>query len=255
MKNSAIIKSLVFILLYFNGLNAFAQNESLFEEGKESYKNGNFQEARAAWNKILENGEHSGAIYFNLANAHYKLNNIGESIYYYEKALQLSPNDSDIKNNLAFAENARIDAIEPLPKTIFSKWYSTVSGVFTFNGWALLSVVFAIIFATLFLVYYFSFSEKRKRLLFSGSLLSVLIVVVSFTMAFLTYADFKNNTPAIVFAEEIEIKSEPNMGSTSAFLLHEGTKVQIISKEGDWARIKLEDGKDGWMPLSGLKQL
>lgn len=255
MKNSAIIKSLVLMLLFFIGITAFAQNETLFEKGKESYKSGNFQEAVIAWKKILDNGEHSGAVYFNLANANYKLNNIGESIYYYEKALQLSPNDRDIKNNLAFAENARVDAIEPLPKTIFSKWYSTISGVFTFNGWAFVSIVFALAFAGLFLGYYFSLSEKRKRLLFSSSLLSILIVIVAFTMAFLTYTDFKNHKPAIVFAEEIEIKSEPNLGSSSAFLLHEGTKVQIISKEGDWARIMLVDGKDGWMPLSSLKQL
>jgi len=74
-------------------------------------------------------------------------------------------------------------------------------------------------------------------------------------MAFKTYSDFNKNQPAIIFAESTEVKSEPNMGSESAFELHEGTKVQIIGSDQDWVRIELADGKDGWMPVSDLKQL
>src|SRR5690554_7793015 len=73
-----------------------------------------------SWKDILQNDEVSAELYYNLGNAYYRLNQIGPSIYYYEKALQLAPNDADIKNNLAFAENARIDAIEPLPQSIFT---------------------------------------------------------------------------------------------------------------------------------------
>jgi len=39
----------------------------------------------------LDQGLVSAALYYNLANAHYKLNNVGETVYYFEKALQLSP--------------------------------------------------------------------------------------------------------------------------------------------------------------------
>ncbi len=249
------MKKLLYLFIFFISLSAFSQNEANFEQGKELYKNGKYQQAVDAWMKILDNGEHSAELYFNLGNAQYKLNNIGPSVYYYEKALQLSPNDSDIKNNLAFAENARIDAIEPLPKTIFSKWFHAVSEIFTFNGWAVGAVIFSILFVLFFLLYYFSYSEKRKRLLFTSSLLSIFLLIGSLTMAFLTYNDVKNDQPAIIFSEEIEIKSEPNMGSNAAFTLHEGTKVQITAQDGNWYRIALADGKDGWIPATELKQL
>ena len=65
------------------------------------YNQGKYAEAIDKYKAILETKNHSAALYFNLANAHYKLNNIAPSIYYYEKALQLAPNDPDIKNNLA----------------------------------------------------------------------------------------------------------------------------------------------------------
>ena len=45
------------------------------------------------------------------------------------------------------------------------------------------------------------------------------------------------------------------MGSNVAFTLHEGTKVQISAQDGNWFRITLADGKDGWIPASDLKQL
>ncbi len=249
------MKKLVMFLALFVSIYGFAQNETLFGQGKEFYKNGKYQQAIESWKEILDNGQVSAALYFNLGNAEYKLNRIGPSIYYYEKALQLSPNDPDIKNNLAFAENARIDAIEPLPQSVFNKWYHNVADVFTFNGWAVLAVVFCFLFAGLFLWYYFSHVERKKRLLFASFLLAGLLFIIAITIAFVTYNDYVHKQPAIIFASEIEVKSEPSLGSSSAFVLHEGTKVQIIAQDGNWYRILLADGKDGWVPASDLKQL
>ena len=249
------MKKLLYILILLVSFSSIAQNQNLFDQGKELYKNGKYQQAINAWMQILDKGEHSAELYFNLGNAQYKLNHIGPSVYYYENALQLSPNDSDIKNNLAFAENARIDSIEPLPQTVFSKWYKSISGVFTFNGWAILAVAFSIFFVAFFLFYYFAFSERRKRLLFVSSMFTGILLVASLTMAFLTYGDYSKKQPAIIFSSEIEVKTGPTMGSSVAFVLHEGTKVQILAQDGNWYRITLADGKDGWIPASDLKQL
>jgi len=249
------MKKLLYLFILLVSFSGFGQNENLFDQGKELYKNGKYQQAVNMWMQILEKGEHSAELYFNLGNAQYKLNHIGPSVYYYEKALQLSPNDSDIKNNLAFAENARIDSIEPLPKTVFSKWYNGISSIFTFEGWAVLAVVFSVFFVALFLFYYFAFAERRKRLLFVSSMFAGILLIASLTMAFFSYGDYSKNQPAVIFASEIEVKTEPSMGSNVAFTLHEGTKVQISAQDGNWYRITLADGKDGWIPATDLKQL
>lgn len=232
-----------------------AQNTALFDQGKAAYKSERYQDAINAWMKVLDNEQHSASLYFNLGNAHYKMNHVGLSVYYYEKALQLDPSDSAIKTNLAFAENARIDAIEPLPKTIFSKWNEAVSGLFTFDGWALLSVIMVSLFVFLFLAYYFSTAERAKRLFFIGSLISVVLFSVCFVMAFKVYNQVAKDRPAIVLAETSEVKSGPSLGSDNAFTLHEGTKVQILNSEENWFQIKLADGKDGWLPSNDVKQL
>lgn len=250
-----MMRKLLYILVFLFSTISFGQNEKLFDDGKELYKNGKYQQAINSWMQIIENGEASAELYFNLGNAQYKLNRIGPSIYYYEKALQLSPNDSDIKNNLAFAENARIDAIDPLPKSVFSKWYHNIADTFTFDGWAIFTVICSIGFIGLFLLYYFSYSEKIKRLFFAATLLIGLVFTATITLAFTTYEEYTKNQPAIIFANELEVKSEPNLGSNTAFVLHEGTKVQITAQDGNWFRIVIADGKDGWVPASELKQL
>ena len=151
------MKKLLFFLVITCSSLVLGQNTALFEQGKEHYKNGKYQEAINSWEKVLINGKHSSSLYFNLGNANYKLNKVGPSIFYYEKALQLAPGDADIQTNLKFAENARIDAIEPLPETVFSKWYVAVSGIFTYDGWAKLAVVGSVLFVVLFLGYWFVF--------------------------------------------------------------------------------------------------
>ena len=249
------MKKIFFILLALVSSVVWCQSNALFEQGKEHYKNGKFQEAINAWEKVLDNGKHSASLYFNLGNANYKLNNIGPSIYYYEKALQLAPADSDIKTNLKFAENTRIDAIEPLPKTILKRWYEQLAGALTYDGWAVTSVVGAILFVLLFLSYWFSASETKKRLFFITSVVSILVLLVGLVMAYQTYGDVLQDTPAIVFSESTQVKSEPNMGSETAFILHEGTKVQITATEDKWIRVLLANGKDGWIPASDVKRL
>jgi tetratricopeptide (TPR) repeat protein len=249
------MKKILFYVLICIVSFASAQNTALFDQGKVAYKSERYEDAINAWMKVLHNEQHSASLYFNLGNAHYKLNHVGLSVYYYEKALQLSPNDEDIKTNLAFAENARIDAIDPLPRTVFSKWNASVSGLFTFDGWAIISVGLVSLFVLLFLGYYFSVSERNKRLLFVSSILSVVLFIGAIVIAFKTYNDIEKNQPAIVLVEISEVKSGPSLGADNAFRLHEGTKVQILEFEDNWLHIKLVDGKKGWLPSNDVKQL
>ncbi|MEZ4874428.1 MAG: tetratricopeptide repeat protein [Flavobacteriaceae bacterium] len=249
------MKKIIFIAYFLLSFVGIGQNNALFEQGKEQYKAEKYQEAIANWMKILESGQHSAALYFNIANAHYKLHHIGPSIYYYEKALQLSPNDSEIKNNLSFAQNATVDAIEPLPKTFFAKWDEKLSQWLTFNGWAWVSVIAVFMFAFLFLSYYFSMDSRKKRLFFVGSLLTVLILVTALPMAFRMYHKAATVDNAIVYAEAVEVKNEPKMKAETMFTIHEGTKVKILGKQEDWCRISLADGKDGWIPFNDIKEL
>lgn len=230
-------------------------NNTIFEQANTLYNKGKYTEAIDKYTAILETKNHSPELYYNLANAHYKLNNVGPSIYYYEKALQLSPNNDDVKNNLNYAKNMTVDAIGIIPEVGFSKVIKNVSNTMSFDAWAKIAVLLVFCFVILFLIYYFSYSTIKKRISFVSSLVCLLFLVITLALAFNKYAIDKKNNPAIVFVQETKIKTEPNLRSEEAFRLHEGTKVQILEAVDNWKKIKLNDGKMGWVVSDDIKML
>ena len=249
------MRYILYIIAVLLSFGVTAQNEALFDEANTLYNDGKYAESIDIYNRVLDSGKHSAELYFNLGNAHYKLNNIAPSIYFYEKALQLSPNEEDIKNNLAFAKNMTIDDIDIIPETGFAKLLNNLTHYLSYDGWAKAAVVFVFCFVILFLVYYFAYSSLKKRLAFMASMASLFLFFVSLTLAFHKYSLDKKDRPAIVFATESKVKSEPNSRSEELFRLHEGTKVQILDTINHWKKIKLTDGKTGWVVNDDIKAL
>lgn len=248
------MKQLIYIALFLCG-SLFAQEKSLFEQATTAYSEGNYQAAIEKYEQILGNERASVSVYYNLANAHYKLGHVAPSIYYYEKALQLQPNDEDVKNNLAFAQKMTVDAIEPAPKSKISKFIDNTIATFGHDEWAWATVVFSILFMVFILGYYFAISPKRKRLFFIPAVCSFVLGIVAVIFANLRYTAQQNNQFAIVFAQEAEIKAEPSARSSEVFMLHEGTKVKVKENFGDWLQIELPDGKQGWVEEGEVKKL
>ncbi len=246
----------LFVLIgLFTVLLCSAQNEKLFDQATTAYNTGEYEKAIALYKDILENGAHSAAVYYNLGNSYYKLNQIAESVYFYEKALLLSPNDREIKINLSYAQNMTLDAIGTVPETGISKLYKNITGKLTFDQWAYLAVGAMFAFILLYIAFYYSNYSARKRWSFIGSLLALFICIIAVLFAFIQQRDFSAKQPAIIFAEESTIKAEPNETGQQVFLLHEGTKVDILEELNEWNKIRLADGKTGWMLKSELKPL
>ena len=250
-----MMKNFLYIAVYLFSIIGYSQNMTLFEQGNTLYNDGKYQEAINKYQAILETDVHSAELYFNLGNAHYKLNNIAPSIYYYEKALQLNPNDSEIKNNLNFAKNMTLDAIDVIPEVGMSKVLNNVSNALSFDLWAILAVIFVLNFVFLFINYLLSKSSQSKRMSFTFSFLCFALMSASLIAAFHKYNLDQSDNPAIVFAQETKVKSEPNLRSEEAFRLHEGTKVQVLDTVENWKKIKLTDGKIGWIMAEDIKLL
>ena len=248
--------SVMIVLFLWSTTALFAQDaEALFKTANDHYANARYQEAIDDYKKILDQGLVSAALYYNLGNAHYKLNNVGETVYYFEKALQLAPGDTDIRNNAAFAENMKIDAIEKLPENAVKKSIDNTLSWLTIDGWAIVSIITVLLFVLLFLGYYFSYGTTRKRTFFVTAIVSFLAAIISLSFAYTAFAKAQTDQPAIVFVPEVDIKSEPNLSSAVAFTLHEGTKVMVLESIEDWKRIQLADSQVGWILNTDLKLL
>ena len=51
------------------------------------------------------------------------------------------------------------------------------------------------------------------------------------------------------------IKSAPSNQSEDLFILHEGTKVQVLEVFNDWTKIKLSDGMIGWLENQAIEEI
>ena len=140
-------KIIVIVYSLFSTLVLSQTNSTeYFNSGVNLYNNGKYEEAIVQFKSIIENGEHSETLYFNLGNSFYKINDIANSIYFYEKALILSPKDKDILNNLAYSQNMLIDKIEKLPTNQVSDFFNYISKILNMQQWVIIGLVLWYIF-------------------------------------------------------------------------------------------------------------
>lgn len=53
----------------------------------------------------------------------------------------------------------------------------------------------------------------------------------------------------------MSVKSSPNESSTELFILHEGTKVKILTQHDQWCEVVIGDGKSGWVESRRIEQI
>ena len=249
------LNTILLVLTLSIGVQAAAQDNPLFNKATEAYNKGRYDEAISYYEQILESGRHSAAVYFNLGNSYYKKNEIAPSIYYYEKALLLEPGDPETRNNLRFAQNMTLDAIPPLPQTDLQRLYRRLIFALSLDGWAYAGIFFVLLFVGAYLFFLGSDTPNRKRIGLITSLTSLMLAVVCTSLSYLQYRAYRKDQPAIVFAREIPVRSEPNERSTSAFLLHEGAKVKVLDSLNEWRKIQLADGQNGWITAESIRLL
>lgn len=243
------------LLILFLLTSQFLFAQSGFEKGNDLYQNGKYEQAISEYNSVLATNKHSAELYFNLGNCYYKLNKVAPAIYNYEKALVLTPEDAEITNNLRFAQKLQIDEIKVIPKVGFSKMIHDFASIFHYNTWAWISIGFSALFLLFFIGYYFSQTTFTKRIYFFGMFALIGLLLISVSIAISEKNDFENERPAIVFAEMVLVKSEPQMASNAIFTLHEGTKVFVMETVGNWKKIQLTDGTEGWIEKTAIKEV
>lgn len=227
------MKNITYILLF---LTQVVLAQTGFEKGNELYRNGKYTEAAQAYESILKENKESAELYFNLGNAYYKSDKIAPAIYNYEKALLLSPNYNDAKVNLGFAQRMAIDDIKAAPKAGISKILYNWAGAYHYDTWAWVAVSGAVLCLMLFMGYYLGGSTLVKRIFFVGMCVSLLGIVLSIIFALFVKSEVEKDRPAIIFSEVVSVKSEPNNSAPDAFILHEGTKVNVTETLDNWKK-------------------
>jgi uncharacterized protein YgiM (DUF1202 family) len=81
------------------------------------------------------------------------------------------------------------------------------------------------------------------------------LLTISVSAAISEKSIFDNDKPAIVFAEIVDVKSEPQKLSSTVFTVHEGTKVFVKETLSNWKKIQLTDGTEGWIDKNSIREV
>lgn len=247
MKKLAVI---LFVLLTTFG---YSQNMSqAFEEGNKLYQDKEYRKALEKYQEISEQGYESTALYFNMGNAYFKSSQLAKAILYYERAQQLSPYDDDVKQNLKIAKEGTVDRFETVPQPLVRSAYLSILTALPPAGWAVVAITS--LFLLLGGVFMYLFTSIRRP----GFVLAVtglLIGALSISLAYGHQGYLQKNRPAVITATSSYVKSGPSEKAEDVFILHEGTSATVTEDYEGWKKIKLPDGKVGWIESGDLVEV
>ena len=249
---------LIYVVLLLISVAAGATEVSSSEHwtrGNKAYIDGNFGAAIEEYQAIIEGGEYSDKLYYNLANAHFKQGNVGKAILYYNKALRISPSSEDIRHNLALAEAQTKDRIKAIPEFFLNNWVRIIRNSMSCSAWSTLSLVAFAALLAFILLFLLASSIKYRKSGFYGALCTLFIFVITSAFAISSRNEMLSRNEAIVMSSAISVKSSPDRSATDLFVLHEGTKVRIASKMDEWREVVIADGKKGWTEAKNIEEI
>jgi tetratricopeptide (TPR) repeat protein len=229
--------------------------QALFEKGNAYYAKAQYTEAAAIYQKIIDDGYQSPALYFNMGNASYKGGDIPSALLYYEKAHKLAPGDDDINFNIRFANLKTTDKVDAVPDFFLDRWWKGFMLSFSISALSLMSIVFMLLGSAILVVYFFAGSVSLKKFSFYGSMLSYFLFALTFLVAAKQMSYFEGHRQAIVFTSSVNVKNGPVEKSNTLFVIHDGTKVNVLDNSNGWMKIGLPNGNEGWIKTSDLKEI
>lgn len=248
------LKISLVLLLSISLTAAHAQTEKyeqLFAKGNEAYIAERYDEAITYFQTILAEGVHSAELYLNLGNSYLKNKNTAASILYYERGLLIDPGNERILNNLSFAENQRLDKIEPLPLPLGQRVVNRLFAFIPLKAWGAISIVLGALGLLLYAIY----RLKKRKMWWRASIAFYLLSLALYGLTFKAKTLLENDTSAIVFEPRVLVLSEPKLEAPVVFELHEGTKVQVEDSFQEFTEIKLANGQTGWLKEQDIRRI
>ena len=235
-----------------------AQNDSypdsLWNSANNAYVEGRWDDAVAGYDMISGMGLESAALYCNLADAYFKAGNMPKAIINYERALKLDPSYEDARYNLELACSMIQDRIDPVPEFILKVWAKDICWLMDSDAWAVTFIVLLALMLAMILLFLLSPSVAGRRTGFFTAIALLLFAVASLSFSLWQKNDYMKMDKAIVMRPVVSVKSSPSTeASQDLFILHEGTKVEILDQVGSWSNIELADGRQGWIRTSEIE--
>lgn len=230
-----------------------ASADSLWNAGIQAYSEGNAAEALEAWGGIESAGLESAELYANIGDAHFRMASLGKAILYYEKALKLDPSYQDARHNLDFANAQITDKVKDSPGFFLKNWVRSFADILSADAWAVLSLVFLALALAAIIVFLLIRDVRWRKAGFASGITAVALFLLCFGMMLSQKSSYMAEDKAVVVQPVCVAKSSPASDASNLFVLHEGTKVDVLESAGNWLEIQLSDGRKAWVESNEIE--
>jgi hypothetical protein len=243
----------------------------VFRAGNAAYEAGDYLEAISEYRRLVDAAVVDGDLYYNLGNAYYKSNDLGNAVLFYLRSLRVQPRNNDAKENLELVrsqlkdkqfvrnQNRLLTGIIWLHNNLSSTEMLTFASA-SYLALCLLGIVLILRTSSVITAVYRKVSivspgrliglSRTQDLLVAAGIATVLFV----TSGISSYRKMVHSrTEAVVLADELPVFSSPTDDATLQFRIHEGTLVNMGEQRSDWIRIVLPGGMSGWVASGSIE--
>lgn len=241
------ILSLTMLLCALSSQGENKESAVFWSKANQFYNAKNYDSAIALYKQLLPLYENNDAVHFNLANAYYKANIIGQAIVHYEKCLFYNPLHPFAQANLSLTQQRIPNSIKPIEDIFFVKWWHSMTAGHHTNTWSLLSLIIFLSISTLLI---FRILNKYQAPIQLLGLLPVALII-TLTLAYLAAHNKLQSKKAVTTAAQSSFLTAPNEFKNQRSI-PEGTTVAILKTQGNWVEVSLPNKRQGWMQKNEL---
>lgn len=227
--------------------------QRLFDQANGLYARHEYDSAQRIYQKLMASGFDNPELFYNAGNASLKARHLGYAVYYYEKALQQAPDNAVVAHNLAIAREEATDKIDQIPTLFFVRWWHEMLHLYQPNVWVAGSIILCwllVFFVGWRLIVRTPPRWTRWALIASAVLGGFYLAGAFGSWYHETHRDF-----AVVIQPDEPVRTTPDGGSPEVTTIHEGLKVRVTDEINGWRKIRMTDGKEGWIEASSILTL
>lgn len=240
---------------------SYASN--LTEQADSAYNNEDYRLAIRLYLRTINEQGFSPEVYYNLANAYYRIDDLGQAVLYYQRALNLDPSMKDARTNLEFVKTKILDRPED-NSTFLTNLHESIIAIYSPDTWAWIAFgLFALLIGSVAL-YIFTSNVSLRKVGFFGAIIILVITVYASIIAWQSANAYKGSNKAVVIVPTANLRTRPGENNTDKVIpIHEGTILEITdsmtmpgeSSSPKWYDVKISNSSRAWVKASDVERI
>lgn len=252
MQRTVFAASLITLLFIPLGY-AETSFDALFQRGNQHFQAGDFEQARDAYNSIVQQGIRNAKVYYNLGNCYISLGDIGQSILFYRRALKIDYRDKDVLTNLDLVRKL-VSSESNVEKTQgFYSGFIDFARQIGVGNLAVITIVFWFLSSTLFVAGFVIRIRRHKKRAYRSALVTLMITLIAALFLGSLVYDNEYVVYAVAIGEPTTARSGPGEHFSPIFDQIPGFEMTVKRQQEGWAEVVLSNGYTAWVPAESIE--